>query len=99
MGMRVGFEEILDLEYFWDRLGEGLREKFRDEIVGFFEENKLFRALKDKGIRILEKGIRIAYWKFWNFLDFLQRDSNPRRRDSNRLKAIELLENGFESLK
>ena len=26
-----------------------------------FEENESFRALKDKGIRILEKGIRIAY--------------------------------------
>ena len=64
-----------------------------------FEETESFHALKDKEIRILEKGIRIAYWKFWNFLDFLQRDSNPRKRDSNRLKTIELLENGFESLK
>ena len=60
--------------------------------LGFFEENESFRALKDKGIRILEKGIRITYWKFWNFLDFLQ-------RDSNRLKTIKLLENEFESLK
>ena len=33
--MRVGFEEILDLEHFLDRLGEGLREKFGDETVGF----------------------------------------------------------------
>ena len=37
--------------------------------------------------------------KILKFLDFLQRDSNPRKRDSNRLKMIELLENGFESLK
>ena len=67
--------------------------------LGFFEENELFRVLKDKGIWILEKGIWITYWKFWNFLDFLQKDSNPRKRNSNRLKTIELLENGFESLK
>ena len=37
--------------------------------------------------------------KILKFLGFLQRDSNPRKRDSNRLKTIELLENGFESLK
>ena len=33
--MKVGFEEILDLKYFWGRLGGGLREKFGDETVGF----------------------------------------------------------------
>ena len=60
MGMRVGFEEILDLKHFWDRLGRGFRENFGNEIVGFWK-TELFRALKDKGIRILEKGIRIAY--------------------------------------
>ena len=61
MGMRVGFEEILDLKYFWDRLGKGLRENFGDETVGFWKTEP-FRALKDKEIRILEKGIQIAYW-------------------------------------
>ena len=69
MGMRVGIEEILGLKHFWRGLGGGLREKvFKDKWNSWvFEENEPFRALKDKGIRILEKGIRIAYWKFWNF--------------------------------
>ena len=35
-----------------------------------FEKTKLFRALKDKGIRILEKGIQIASWKFEVFRFF-----------------------------
>ena len=60
MGMRVGFEEILDLKHFWDRLERRFRENFRDEIVGFWKTEP-FGALKGKGIRILEKGIRIAY--------------------------------------
>ena len=32
-----------------------------------FEKTEPFRALKDKGIRILEKEIRIAYEIFWDF--------------------------------
>ena len=59
--MRVGFEEILDLKHFWGRLGRGLRERFGDETVYFEKKTEPFRALKDKGIRILKKGIRIAY--------------------------------------
>ena len=59
--MRVGFEEILDLKHFWGRLGGGLREKFGDETVGFWKKTEPFHVLKDKGIRIFEKGIRIAY--------------------------------------
>ena len=56
----MGFEEILDLEHFWDRLGRGFKENFGDETVGFWKTES-FRALKGKGIWILEKGIRIAY--------------------------------------
>ena len=68
MGMRVGFEEILDLKHFWDRLGGRLRESLEMKQLGF-EKTELFHVLKDKGIRIFEKGIRIlkkririAYW-------------------------------------
>ena len=60
MGMRVGFEEILDLKHFWDRLEGEFKENFGDEIVGFWKTEP-FHALKGKGIRILEKGIWIAY--------------------------------------
>ena len=60
MGMRVGFKEILVLKHFWDWLGRGFRENFWDETVKFWKTEP-FRALKDKGIRILEKKIRIAY--------------------------------------
>ena len=37
--------------------------------------------------------------KIFEILGFLQRDSNPPKRDSNRLKMIGLLEIGFKSLK
>ena len=44
-------------------MGRGLREKLLKDKWNSWdsEENEPFRALKDKGIRILEKGIRIAY--------------------------------------
>ena len=63
MGMRVGIEEILSFKHFWSKLGEDWKKMFwkTNETVGFFEENESFRALKDKGIRILKKGIRISY--------------------------------------
>ena len=59
MGMRVGFEEILDLNTFGVDWEEDWEKGF--EMKQFdFEKTELFRALKDKGIRILEKGIRIT---------------------------------------
>ena len=69
MDMKVGFEEILSLEHFWSSLEWRLREKVFEkkmEQLGFWV-TEAFRALKDRGIRILEKGIRIAYVKFWKF--------------------------------
>ena len=68
MDMKVGFEEILSLEHFWSSLEWRLREKVFEKKWSswffFFWVTEAFRALKDKGIRILEKGIRIAYVKF-----------------------------------
>ena len=63
------------------------------------DSNRLLIILKFlgfcKGIRILERKIRIA----WRWLSYWKLDSNPWNKDSNRLKMFWLLENRFESLK
>ena len=105
MGMRVGFEEILDLKHFWDRLGGRLREEVGDETVGFWKNWTVsrFKRQRDSNLRKRDsnpqKKDSNRLLIILKFLGFLQRDSNPRKRDSNRLKTIKLLEIGFESLK
>ena len=52
----------------------------------------------ENGFESLKKGFESPINNFEIFR-LLQRDSNPRKRDSNRLKMFWLLENRFESLK
>ena len=83
MGVRVGFEKNLISEHFCNWFGRGFKKGFWNETVEFWKTEP-FRALKDKGIRIFEKRIRIAYWKFWNFRLFA--------------KGFESSKEGFKSL-
>ena len=77
------------LKKFWFQtnsvtdVGEDLEKGFWNETIKFWKIEPL-RALKDKGIRIIEKGIRIAYEIFWDFRLYA--------------KGFESLKKEFESL-
>ena len=95
--MRVRFEENLVLNTFETDWEEDSEKTLEMKQFGFEKLNR-FALQKARGFESSKKGFESPINNFEIFR-LLQRDSNPRKRDSNRLKTIELLEIGFEYLK